>query len=84
MGHATIEDRKGETDVDLLLHLFTHSLVDSDMCPDQESNLQPRRIRDDALTNEISSQGKRTFNHRGKYSHGHEVGTSQAILPLQV
>ena len=31
-------ERKRERDIDLLFHLFMHSLVDSYMCPDQKSN----------------------------------------------
>ena len=42
-------ERKGEkgeeTDIGFLLYPSVHSLVDSCMCPDQGSNLQPRRIR---------------------------------------
>ena len=37
--------RKREKNIDLLFHLFMHSLVDSHMCPDQGSNLQPWCIR---------------------------------------
>ena len=33
--------RKREGDVNLLFHLFMHSLVDSCMCPDWELNPQP-------------------------------------------
>ena len=38
--------RRGrERNIDLLFHLFIHSLVDSCMCPDQELNLQPWYIQ---------------------------------------
>ena len=33
--------RQRERNLDLLFHLFMHLLVDSFMCPDQGSNLQP-------------------------------------------
>ena len=33
--------RKREKNIDLLFHLFMHSLVDFCMCPDWGSNLQP-------------------------------------------
>ena len=39
------EEGKGrERNIDLLFHLFMHSLVDSRMCLDQGSNPQPWRI----------------------------------------
>ena len=37
-------EREGEREIeniDLLFHLFMHSLVDSCVCPDQGMNLQP-------------------------------------------
>ena len=34
-------DRDRERNIDLSFHLLMHSLVDSGMCPDQGSNLQP-------------------------------------------
>ena len=38
--------------MDLLFHFFTHSLVDSCVCPDQGSNQQPATLacRDDTLS----------------------------------
>lgn len=33
-----------ERDMDLLLHVFTHALVDACRCPDRGSNLRPWRI----------------------------------------
>ena len=40
-----LEREEGERDMDLLFHLFVHSLVDLCMCPDWGSNLQPCHIR---------------------------------------
>ena len=36
--------REKVRETDLLFHLLMHSLVDSCMCPDQESNTQPWHI----------------------------------------
>ena len=43
--------RERERNIDLLFHLFMHSLADSSMCPDQEQNLQPFGLQNDAPTN---------------------------------
>ena len=40
-----------ERNINLLLHLFMHSLVASCMCPDSRSNLQTLLYQDDVLTN---------------------------------
>ena len=44
--------RGGKRNMDVLFHLFIHSLVDSCTCPDQGLNLQPWHMgKDDGLTN---------------------------------
>ena len=43
-------ERKEERNINLLLHLYMHLLVDSHMCPDQGLNLQPQFIGDTAPT----------------------------------
>ena len=37
-------EKEKERNINLLFHLLIHSLVDSCMCPDQESNPQPWHI----------------------------------------
>ena len=44
-------EREIEKNTELLFHLFMHSLVDSCVCPDWGSDMQPRLIGDGALTN---------------------------------
>ena len=49
--------REGERDLNLLFHLFIHSLVDSCMCPDRGLNRQLWRIGTTFLQTELPSQG---------------------------
>ena len=44
------EGQERERDINLLFHLFMHLLVDSCMCPDWGSNLQPWRTRPNQLS----------------------------------
>ena len=50
-------ERERERDISLLSHIFMYSLVDSYMCPDQGSNLQPWRIWTMFQPTELPSQG---------------------------
>ena len=47
----------GQRDVNVLFHLFMHSLADSCVCPDWGSNPQPWCIGDDAPTNWATQAG---------------------------
>ena len=50
-----------ERNMDLLLHLFMHSLVDSCRCPDQGLNPQPWHIRTTLSPTELPRQGPYLF-----------------------
>ena len=55
-------ERERERSIDLLFHLFIHSLVDSCMCPDQGSNTQPWHIGTMLKPIELPGQGNFSEN----------------------
>ena len=68
--------RERKRDIDLLLHLFMYSLVDSCMCPDQRPYLKPWHIEITFYPTELPSQGGMyTFNYSilTTYKHSHKV-----------
>ena len=71
------DKRERERDVNLLFHLFMHSLVASCMCPDQGSNPQPWSMWMTLYPSELPSQGADTRILK-------EQGTKDKIgLPFQ-
>ena len=55
-----------ERDIDLLFHLFMHSLVDSCMCPDRGSNTQPWHTGMMLYPTELPRQGENSDFKTGR------------------
>ena len=56
------EGRERDSNIDLLFHLFMHSLVASCMCPDRGIELTSLACEDSALTNQATQPGlERSF-----------------------